>query len=334
MKAENMLLVGDIGGTKTNLALVSAGRGLEFPLAEATFPSRQYPSLEAMVHAFLAGADWVVKAACFGVAGPVVGGRAVTTNLPWIVDERELEVALGLSSVYLLNDLDAIAQAVPRLQADDLETLHSGEPTPNGPIAVLAPGTGLGQAFLTWGPEGYQSHPSEGGHVDFAPTDALQSEMLRYLWRRFEHVSYELVCSGRGLPNIYAFLKESGYAREPDWLAEELAGAADPTPIIVGAALEGKRPCELCQKTLDLFISILGAKAGNLALQVMATGGVYLGGGIPPKILPALRDGRLLKSFVGKGRFSDLLARVPIHVILNPKAALLGAAWHGFELMF
>jgi len=325
-----MLLAADIGGTKTNLAIFSPEAELRAPLAEATFPSAGYPSLEAVVLEFLSQVDVEVERASFGVAGPVVAGRATITNLPWVMDEEQLQAALHLSSVRLLNDLAAIAHAVPFLEPADLHTLNEGQPAPDGNIAVVAPGTGLGEAFLTWDGSRYRPHASEGGHADFAPTNPLEIELLRYLHDRFEHVSYERVCSGRGLPNIYAFLKDSGYADEPAWLAEELAAADDPTPVIVNTALA--RECELCVATLDTFVSILGAEAGNLALKVLASGGVYLGGGIPPRILPALEQGPFMQAFRSKGRMSDLLASVPVHVILNPKAALLGAACHGLEL--
>ncbi len=327
-----MLLAGDIGGTKTNLAIFSPQAGIRAPLAEARFPSADYPSLEAVVREFLSQVDVKVERASFGVAGPVVAGRASITNLPWVMDEEQLRAALHLSSVWLLNDLNAIAHAVPVLEPSDLHTLNEGQPTPDGTIAIVAPGTGLGEAFLTWDGSRYRPHASEGGHADFAPNTPLEVELLRYLQARFEHVSYERVCSGRGLPNIYAFLKDSGYANEPAWLAEELAAADDPTPVIANAALYSERPCELCVATLNTFVSILGAEAGNLALKVLASGGVYLGGGIPPRILPALEQEQFMEAFRRKGRLSDVLANVPVHVILNPKVALLGAACHGLEL--
>jgi glucokinase len=327
-----MLLAGDIGGTKTNLAVFSAQAGPRAPLAEATFSSARYPSLDVLVREFLSPVDVKVEQASFGVAGPVVAGRATITNLPWVIDETQLQAALNLSFVRLLNDLEAIAHAVPFLESDDLYTLNEGQPAPEGTIAVIAPGTGLGEAFLTWDGSRYRPHASEGGHTDFAPNNPLEADLLHYLQRRFEHVSYERVCSGVGLPNIYAFLKDSGYADEPAWLAEELAAADDPTPIIANAALNGERPCQLCVATLDTFVSVLGAEAGNLALKVLASGAVYLGGGIPRRILPALKHERFMGAFRRKGRLSDLLARIPVHVILNPKVALLGAACHGLEL--
>jgi glucokinase len=326
-----MLLAGDIGGTKTNLAVFSPQVGPKAPLAEATFPSGRYPSLEEIAQEFLNQVDLTVQRASFGVAGPVVGGRATITNLPWVIDERQLQKALNLSSVHLLNDLAVIASAIPFLEADDLHTLNEGAPVPGGAMAVIAPGTGLGEAFLTWDGSHYRAHGSEGGHAGFSPSNILETEMLRYLMDRFDHVSCERVCSGKGIPNIYAFLKDSSYAEEPDWLAEKLAVADDPTPVIANNALNSERSCELCVATINTFVSILGAEAGNLALKVLATGGVYLGGGIPPRILPALEDGEFMPAFRRKGRLSDLLSSVPVHVILNPKVALLGAACYGLE---
>ncbi len=327
-----MLLAGDIGGTKTRLAIYSPEAGPRTPLVEATFPSGRYPSLEALVSDFLAQVDLKPKRASFGVAGPVVAGQATITNLPWVMSETQLQTALDLAPVRLLNDLAAIAQAVPWLESDDLYTLNEGQADPGGAIAVIAPGTGLGEGFLTWDGSRYRAHASEGGHTDFAPTNSLEVDLLRYLLDRLEHVSYERVCSGRGLPNIYAFLKDSGYAEEPAWLAEQLAAADDPNPVIVNAALARGQQCELCVATLETFVSILGTEAGNMALNVLATGGVYLGGGIPPRILSALEGGRFMEAFRDKGRMSDLMARIPVHVILNPKVALLGAACQGLEL--
>lgn len=327
-----MLLAGDIGGTKTNLAIFSPEAGPRRPLVEATFPSSHYPSLEALAREFLAQVDLKPERASFGVAGPVVDGQASITNLPWVMTEAQLQKELGLASVRLLNDLAAIAQAVPWLEPDDLHTLNQGQAAPGGAIAVIAPGTGLGEGFLTWDGARYRAYASEGGHTDFAPTNLLEVDLLRYLLDRFGHVSYERVCSGQGLSNIYAFLKESGHAEEPAWLAEQLAEADDPNPVIVEAALGGGRRCELCVATLETFVSILGTEAGNMALNVLATGGVYLGGGIPPRILPALEERRFLEEFRAKGRMSDLMARIPVHVILNPRVALMGAACYGLDL--
>ncbi len=327
-----MLLAGDIGATKTSLAIYSPEFGARRPLSEATFPSSRYSNLQSLVREFLDQVDVPVEQATFGVAGPVVGGRATVTNLSWVMDEEELRAGLNLSSVRLLNDLQAIAYGVPFLETEDLHTLSTGQATAGGAIAVIAPGTGLGEAFLTWDGSRYQAHATEGGHADFAPTDELQTGLLRYLLERFDHVSYERVCSGMGLPNIYAYLKHTGYAKEPTWLAQELEAVDDPTPVIVNTALARDTECELCVATLDIFVSILGAEAGNLALKVLATGGAYVGGGIPPRILSLLEKGRFMESFRAKGRFADLMAGMPVHVILNSKVALLGAACHGLGL--
>jgi glucokinase len=326
-----MLLAGDIGGTKANLAVFSAETGWRVPHAQATFPSANYPSLEAFVQEFLAQHDFSVDHASFGVAGPVVAGRATITNLPWVMEESQLQQALHIPSVRLLNDLDAIALTVPFLQSQDLHTLNEGQPISGGAIAIIAPGTGLGEAFLSWDGSHYQAHSTEGGHADFAPTNSFEIELLRYLMTRFPHVSFERVCSGKGLPNIYAFLKNTGYAEEPPWLAEQLSATRDQTPIIINNALDKEKACELCVATLNAFVSILGAEAGNLALKVLATGGLYLGGGIPLRILSYLNGERFMQAFTHKGRFTQMLARIPVHVILNPDVALLGAARHGFE---
>ena len=329
-----MLLAGDIGGTKTILAIYAPGEPPGAPVAEKTFPSARYANLESLVREFLSEVDLKVDRAAFGVAGPIVAGRVRTTNLPWEIDEGYLRKALSLSSVHLLNDLEAIAQAIPLLKGRDLRTVNKGRPLSGGAIALIAPGTGLGEAFLVWDGSRYRAYPSEGGHVGFAPTNRLEAELLQYLRdrRQFEHVSYERVCSGLGIPTIYAFLKNQGHGEEPAWLADRLAGVDDPTPIIVSAALDKERMSELCMATLNMFVSILGAEAGNLALKVLATGGVYVGGGIPPRILQALEDGRFMEAFVRKGRMSVHLARMPVRIILNPKAGLLGAACRGLEL--
>lgn len=328
-----MLLAGDIGGTKTHLAIFSPEAGPRAALLEASFPSVRYPSLEAIVQDFMAQVRFPIERASFGVAGPVARGRATITNLPWVIDAQQIQQAFHLQSVLLLNDLESIANAVPLLQPDDLQTLHAGQAVVGAAIAVIAPGTGLGEAFLTWDGVQYRAHATEGGHTDFGPNNELELELLRYLLRRHEHVSYELVCSGLGLPNIYAYLRESRYAEEPAWLAEQLAAASDPTPVIVSNALDPQKACKLTLGTLDIFVSVLGAEAGNLTLKTLATGGVYLGGGIPPRILPALEKERFLRAFRSKGRLSHVLADVPVHVILNPKAALLGAARAGLPMV-
>ncbi len=327
-----MLLAGDIGGTKTNLALFAYEGDWREPVHEATFPSGKYPSLESLVRDYLTRQqNPPINHASFGVAGPVIEGSATITNLPWVMEEQHLQQELNIPEVSLLNDLNAIAHAVPFLDERDLATINIGQATPQGALAVIAPGTGLGEAYLTWNGSAYQSHTSEGGHADFAPTDAFELDLLRFLLDHFPHVSYERVCSGKGFPNIYAYLKDRGLAEEPDWLARELARAQDKTPVIMQAALDQATPCDIAVKTLNAFVAILGAEAGNMALKVLATGGVYLGGGIPPRIVPYLTSERFMQAFTNKGRLGRLLSAVPVHVILNPKIALLGAARHGFE---
>jgi glucokinase len=329
-----MLLAGDIGGTKTVLAVFSLEAGPHAPLARATFPSSRYGRLEAIAGEFLADVKLPVDRACFGVAGPVVAGTAQITNLPWKMDEVSLKEAFGWQAVRLLNDLESIAYAVPILDSDDTHTLNAAAPVSHGNIAVIAPGTGLGEAFLTWEGTRYRAHASEGGHTSFAPSNRLEDGLLAYLRERLGHghVSFERVCSGLGIPNIYGYLKEIGYAAEPDWLAGELAVAADPTPVIMNSALGQGQPCELTGATLKTFVAILGSEAGNLALKVLSTGGVYLGGGIPPRIISALEDPTFLEAFRSKGRFRELLNEVPVHVIRNPDTALLGAASYGLTM--
>ena len=325
-----MLLAGDIGGTKTDLAVFAPESGLT-PLAEAEFPSKDYANLEAVAGEFLARVHLPVDRACVAIAGPVVNGRVKTPNLPWVVDSQELGNRLGLGTVLLLNDLEATAMAVPVLGSGDTHVLRSGEPVIGGPIAVIAPGTGLGEAYLTLHGGRYAAHASEGGHCDFGPVDAIQLELLNYMLKQMDHVSYEHVCSGMAIPSLYDFLLDRGHAKERPELAEAFEGGADRTPLIVDSALHWAEADPLSAATLQLFVKILGAEAGNLALKVMATGGVYLAGGIPPRILPALSRPEFFSAFLKKGRMSDLLSSVPVSVILRP-AALIGAASRGLEL--
>lgn len=328
-----MLLAGDIGGTKTVLALFDVEEGASLitrhPVMERTFPSQQYQSLELIIEEFLSENDRHVSAGSFGVAGPVVGDRAQVTNLPWVIDAGSMREQFGFD-IHLLNDLEALATAVPYLEATDLITLNEGERVERGAIGVIAPGTGLGEAFLVWSGSRYESYPSEGGHCAFGPTTPLQLEMLNYWLPRMGHVSYERVCSGIGIPNIYTFLRETKRYTEPEWLREQMADATDLTPVIVRAAVTGE--AELCVATLELFMEILGDQAGNLALTVLATGGLYLGGGIPGRILPQLQKGPFMKFFQDKGRFSQMMSRVPVHIIYNPKAALYGTAYDALAI--
>ncbi len=326
------LLAGDIGGTKTILAIFSSEMGSRQPLFEKTYPSSNYATFETMVREFLDEARVQVVHACFGVAGPVVAGCARITNLTWMVDADGLKSIFDLSAVSLLNDMQSIAYAIPVLEKEDVFTLNAGKAVQGGSIALLAPGTGLGEGFLTYNNGVYCAYPSEGSHVSFSPVGPLQVGLLKYLNERgFHHVSFERVCSGGlGIPILYAYLKKTGL-EEPAWLTEQLSGCEDPTPVIFAAAHDAARPCKLASATLDLFLTILGAEAGNLALKVLSTGGIYLGGGISPRILDDLKKPVFLEALRSKGRFRQLLTDMPVHVILNSKAGLLGAATFGFN---
>lgn len=328
-----MLLAGDIGGTKTILALFSEENGPHHPLVMTRFVCESYPSLEAIVQKFLASNSAIlsavkISAACFGIAGPIRKRRVQVTNLPWIVDADSLETVVG-SHVTLLNDLEAIANAIPHLTEEDVVQLRAGQAEDKKPIAIVAPGTGLGEAYLVWDGDSYIALPSEGGHKDYAPGSALELELLHFLQSRMRHVSYERVCSGIGIPNLYDFFKESGRYPEPDWLAEALANAEDKTPVIFDGAKEKGVP--ICKAALELFITILGSESGNLVLQLLATGGVYLAGGIPPRILSELQAGTFEDAFLRKGRFVKLLDPVPVYVVTEPHAALYGTAGYGLR---
>ncbi|HEX6729246.1 MAG TPA: glucokinase [Pyrinomonadaceae bacterium] len=325
-----MLLAGDVGGTKTDLAIYSLEAGPYSPLTQAKMPSADYPSLQALVTDFLSHVKIPIERASFDVAGPVINGHAKVTNLKWVMDEVSLARDLNLKSVRLINDLEAVARAIPILRAGDVITLNVGQPVPGGAIGVVAPGTGLGESFLTWDGSKYVSHSSEGGHSDFAPTDERQIGLLKYLLQRFDHVGVERVCSGIGIPNIYQYLREIERIPENPDVARSIDSAKDPTPIITNAALDPNQPSKLCAATIDMFISILASETANLAVKVLATGGIYLAGGIPLHILRVLTGPRFMESFKRKGRFTELMERMPVHVILT-SAALVGCAAYGLE---
>ena len=332
---ENHLhLAGDIGGTKTILALYSSGRGLFDPLYEINYDSASYPGLDSIIEDFFSQTKATAATACFGVAGPVRKGRAVITNLPWRPDARALQDAHGFTRATLINDLVATGYAIPHLPGSDLVTLNTGIRENGGALGIIAPGTGLGEVVFIWGGTEYLPAPSEGGHVDFGPSSETEYLLFEFLKKRFGHVSYDRICSGRGLPAIYDFYKTFYRVEEPEWLAEAFAASEDPAPVIVAAALDTEKNCEIAQKTVKLFTSILGAEAGNLALKGLTTGGMYLGGGIPPRLLPFLKEETFMASFTDKGRLSYLMHDIPVKVILNPKAALLGAASVGLGLKF
>ena len=326
-----MLLAGDVGGTKTELAVFSSEAGPRTPLAQARYPSARYPSLEALAREFLATTALPVTWACFGVAGPVIGGRARITNLSWELDAGALAGALGLQAVHLLNDLEAVAWAVPELIAGDTVTLNPGAHVTGGALAVIAPGTGLGEAFLTRGGSRHHPFPSEGGHADFAPATERETGLLSHLRSRFGHVSVERVCSGPGIVNLYEYLRACGAVPEAPEVARRLARAPDAPPVITEAGLREPDPDPLSAAALALFAGILGAEAGNLALKVFAAGGVYVAGGVARHLLPVLRRGDFMRAFVRKGRMSDMMTGMPVHVIVRP-AAILGAAIRGLEL--
>ena len=321
-----LYLAGDIGGTKTILALFPSDGDIRKPIAERTFPSKDYRDLQSMAQEFLADVKEPIHKATFGVAGPVVEGRAEITNLPWVLSEAELAESIGLERVSLVNDLVAIANAIPALGRDDVREIKSGSPVRHGSIAVVAPGTGLGEAYLTWDGTDYRSFPSEGGHADFAPTTAEQLELLHFMLEERDHCSYEQVCSGLGIPNIYRFLRETARVEESAAIRDELHNASEPTRVIISYFMDRRGECPICDKTMELFISILGAEAGNMALKVLAAGGVYLGGGIPARLAPTMAGEAFTSCFSGKGRLGDVLTDIPVYAITNPKVALIGAA--------
>ena len=326
-----MLLVGDIGATKTSLAVYSRDDREDIPIAEATLKSAAFPDPGALVKVFLKQSGVHVDSAVFGVAGPVVQGAVQATNLPWTIRDQELRTTLGLSNLWLLNDLQAIANSIPALGSIDLQTLQAGESVKRGTMAVIAPGTGLGEAYLTDGPDGYKAHASEGGHADFAPRNTLQIELLNYLLEKYDHVSYERLCSGLGLPNIYQFLKERKGLDEPDWLTVQLEKNSDPTPVIIRGAAQEEDSCAICVETVRLFSAILGAECGNVALKFLATGGIYIAGGMLPKMLDVFDKAVFLEAFRAKGRLDDLVSSIPVSIILNPNAPLIGASRFAFQ---
>lgn len=349
-----MILAGDIGGTKTNLALFDWKTERVEPVREQTFASPDFGSLEEIMTEFLkppakpslepaeeesasepssASAPEespTIEAACFGVAGPVLQNRSRTTNLPWVVDGAELAKRFEIPHVRLLNDLEATAYGLLTLRPDEMSVLNAGSPSPaKGAMALIAAGTGLGEAILFWDGARYRPMPSEGGHTDFAPNSDIEIELLRYLRLSYLHVSYERALSGAGLHAIYEFLRDTK-RNEPTWVAERLK-VGDPAAVITEIGLSGQ--AEICKQALDLFVSIYGAEAANLALKALALDGVYVGGGIAPKLLPKLKDGTFMRAFTGKGRYKQLLSSIPVRVIMNQKTALLGAASVAAELV-
>jgi glucokinase len=321
-----MILAGDVGGTKVHLALYDFTNGKLTHSRDERYPAKEYSGLEEIVKEFL-GADRVT-AACFGVPGPVRDGRLRLTNLPWTLDNRELSTNLGIQHVFLINDLEANGYGIAELTSDQIYTLSNGDASQIGNRALIAAGTGLGEGILTWNGRMHVPYPSEGGHVDYAPRNEDEIELLRFLQRKYNgRISFERVVSGMGMTGIYEFLREVKGVEEPKWLAEKIASVGDPNSVITEMGLAAKS--ELCEKTLDMFVSAYGAEAGNLALKVLSVGGLYVGGGIAPRILEKLKDGTFLKAFTDKGRLSQLLINMPVRIILESRAALMGAAAYG-----
>lgn len=318
-----MILAGDVGGTKVHLALYDFADGRLKCTQDRQYPAKDYSGLEEIVSEFVGKNK--VTAACFGVPGPVRGGRLRLTNLPWTLDSNELSTSLGIQHVFLINDLEANGYGIAELSSEQIYTLAEGDPTQTGNRALIAAGTGLGEGILAWNGRIHVPFPSEGGHTDFGPRNEEQIELLRFLQQKYHgRVSYERVVSGMGLTNIYEFLRDNRGVEEPKWLADRIAAAHDPNAVITEMALSAKS--EICTKALDILVSVYGAEAGNLALKVLSVGGLYVGGGIAPRILEKLKDGTFMKAFVDKGRLSQLLINMPVRVILDSRAALMGAA--------
>jgi glucokinase len=324
-----LVLAGDVGGTTTRLAYFQVEAGKISALAEGHFPSREHGSLIEIVQLFIGKHRLAAERACFGIAGPVLEGRVRTPNLPWHIESSELAGAIGLSQARLINDLEANTYGIAALKEGDFATLNAGKPDPTGTIAVVSAGTGLGESFAYWDGSIHRPLPSEAGHADFAPRNEVETELMLYLQSKHGRVSYERVVSGPGLLDIYRFLRDNRYFDEnPEIIAAMNAG--DPPAVITRAAFDGS--CGLCSKALDIFISVYGAESGNAALRFLATGGVYLGGGIPPRIMERLKGAAFMVAFTAKGRLSHLVQSIPVHVILNERTALLGAGRAAFIL--
>lgn len=328
-KSNGVILAGDIGGTKTNLGIFVRGKRRPILKAIETYSSREAPNLEIIIGRFFERHSVSIESACLGIAGPVVNGKCKTTNLPWAVSETRIKELFAWKTVRLINDLTATALAVPLLNRTELFPLNRAKLLKGRNIGLLAPGTGLGEALIIHQKGHYTTVSSEGGHADFSPNNRDEIRLWHYLHKRFGHVSIERVLSGPGIFNIYSWLKHSGQHKEPAWLAGKMR-KGDPAGVITEAAMNNNSP--LCAKTLNMFVSIFGAVAGNLALTGMTAGGVFLGGGIPPKILNLIRNDIFMNAFTDKGRFKDFMKRIPVRVILNDKAALMGAAHCALEM--
>jgi glucokinase len=317
-----MILAGDVGGTKVHLALYDFINGELKHTRDQQFPSKHYAGLEEIVREFLAGEK--ITAACFGVPGPVRDGRLRLTNLPWTLDRRDLKDQLKIDLVFLLNDLEANGYGIAELSADQMVVLSEGDAGQMGNRALIAAGTGLGEGYMVWDGHNHIPYPSEGGHADYAPRNEDEFDLLRFLRQKYNgRVSFERVVSGMGITNIFEFLRDVRGLEVPASLAERML-QEDPNSVITELALAAKS--EICERTLDLFVSAYGAEAGNLALKVMSIGGLYVGGGIAPRIVSKLKDGTFMKAFTDKGRLSQLLVNTPVRIIMESRTPLLGAA--------
>jgi len=324
-----MFLAGDIGGTKTNLAVYAYHDGVLEAQKVASFSSRDHATLAEIVLAFL-GPGSPIRHACFGVAGPVKDRRVQVTNLPWVVDAAALQAQLGFQQVSLLNDLEANAYGIATLLPSELVSINpEADLMQVGNRALIAAGTGLGEAGLMWDGVAHRPFSSEGGHASFAPNDAIGDELLVFLRKERGHVSWERVLSGMGMGNLYRFFRQRSGQPEPDWLTEQLR-TGDLPAIVTTAGLAGRDP--VCMEAVDCFTRNYGAEAGNLALKMLALGGVYIGGGIAPKMMSKINSPLFLEAFTHKGRLSPLLRSTPVYVILNDKTALQGAAWFAAHL--
>jgi len=320
-----MILAGDVGGTKVELALYGFERGQLVHVREERFPAQEFAGLEEIVRSFLLTSEAPeITAACFGVPGPVRGGRLRLTNLPWVLDSHELSTSLGIQHLFLINDLEANGYGIPELKPEQILTLNEGDPAAVGNRALVSAGTGLGEGVLVWNGKTHMPMASEGGHCDFAARSELEVELLAYLMKKLGgRVSWERVVSGQGVTNIYRFLRDVKGMPEPAWLQARMA-EEDPNAVIGEVGEHGGS--ELCARTLEMFVSAYGAESGNMVLKVLATGGMYLGGGIAPKIVKTMKGGVFMRAFTDKGRMTDLLVQTPVRIILESRCALMGAA--------
>lgn len=319
-----MILAGEIGATRTRLAAFETEGSRLNCVVEKTYPSQKHDGLAGILADFIKTEGIPVHSACFGVAGPVRGGRSKISNLPWIIDARELTKQLKLNSVGLLNDLEAYAYGIDGLDSKDFIPLSDGSEDADGNRAVISDKTGLGMAGLYW--DGFRHHPfaCEGGHADFAPRNELQTELLVYLQKKYGRISCERILSGPGIKNIYDFLRDAHKAEEPDWLRTQIGAAPDPPALISQLALEGKSA--ICDQAMSIFVSVFGAQTGNCALNFMSTGGIFIGGSIAAKIVPKMKDPVFMESFLDKGRMGALLKDVPVKIVANDDCGMIGAA--------